>query len=180
MKTINPSTYSKTHNKQFSKNSFNIIFFVFFMLFGMTFASSPVFAHDAEGNLPSHQVRGIFCAGAYSSGTGIIRAFTPRSAVAWTGRSTDTVFWNPILYRFNGQQYVQWSSLNYPAYAYVTPYGFNRSLKAGWRSSSTNNIIRSAAFTNVPPGYYKVLNQIHWVSTGVTHSEWGYNSCAIK
>lgn len=150
------------------------------LMFGMNFAAESAAAHNGEGNWPSHQVRGISCAGAYSSGKGVVRAYTPRSAVAWEGRATDTVFWNPILYRFNGQQYVQWSSMNYPAYAYVTPYGFNPNLKAGWRSSSTNNIISSVAFSNLPPGSYKVLNQIHWASTGMTHAEWGPNACAVK
>lgn len=179
MRNSSPPFDVKRHDNQPSKLFLRILLSSS-ILFGMVFTASPASAHNDEGNIPTHQVRGISCAGAYSNGKGIVRAFTPRSAVAWEGRSTDTVFWNPILYRFNGQQYVQWESLNYPAYAYVTPYGFNRSLQAGWRSSTTNNIIRTAAFTNVPPGYYKVLNQIHWVSTGVTHSEWGYNSCAIK
>ena len=150
------------------------------LLFGMNFAAEPAAAHNGEANWPSHQVRGISCAGAFNNGKGIVRAYTPRSAVAWDGRATDTVFWNPILYRFNGEQYVQWSSMNYPAYAYVTPYGFNPNMKAGWRSSSSNNVIRAVAFNNLPPGSYKVLNQIHWASTGMTHSEWGPNACAVK
>lgn len=179
MKKTSPSIISESRHKKFLNITCNFLL-ASTLLFGASSAATTVSAHSGDGNLPSHQVRGISCAGAYSSAKGIVRAFTPRYAVAWNGRSTDTVFWNPVLYRFNGTQYVQWSSLNFPAFAYVTPYGFNPNLKPGWRSSSTHNIIRSAAFTNVPPGFYKVLNQVHWVSTSVTHSEWGYNACAIK
>lgn len=145
------------------------------------FHAPPVLAHNDGGSWPAHDMRTIACEGAFVNGKGIVKAYTPRYATAWSGRSTDTVFWNPILYRYNGKQYVQWTGVgSWDAYAYVTQYGLNPDAKPGWRSTATGAQMSFLSFKDLPTGSYKVLNQLHWVSTGKTHSEWGPNACTIK
>ncbi|KOF10492.1 hypothetical protein AC739_09060 [Planococcus glaciei] len=146
------------------------------IFFAISFtAEQPAEAHNGEGNWPSHAVGSMSCAGK------IVKAEPPRYVTAWKGRETDTVFWKPVLYRYNGSKYEQFKSLaEWPGYAYVTLYGFNPNTKPGWRNTSNDGRLNFTSFKSLPSGSYKILNQIHWVSTGATHTEWSPNSCAIK
>ncbi|WKA59456.1 hypothetical protein QWY16_04685 [Planococcus shenhongbingii] len=139
------------------------------------FTPEPAEAHNGEGNWPSHAVGSMSCAGK------MVKAAPPRFVTAWKGREMDTVFWKPVLYRYNGSKYEQYKSLaDWPGYAYVTLYGFNPDTKPGWRNTSNDGKLNFTSFKSLPTGSYKILNQIHWVSSGSTHTEWSPNSCSIK
>jgi len=141
----------------------------------ISFTADTAEAHNGGGDWPSHSVGSMSCAGK------IVKAEPPNYVTAWEGRKTDTVFWKPVLYRYNGAEYTQYKSLtDWPGYAYVTLYGFNPDTKPGWRNTSNDGKLNFTSFKSLPAGSYKVLNQIHWASTGLTHTQWSPNSCSIK
>lgn len=141
----------------------------------ISFTAETTEAHNGEGEWPSHAVGSMSCSGK------IVKAEPPGYVTAWKGREADTVFWKPVLYRYNGSKYTQYKSLtDWPGYAYVTLYGFNQNAKPGWRNTSNDGKLHYTSFKSLPAGSYKILNQIHWVSNGKTHTEWSPNPCSIK
>ena len=53
------------------------------------FHAPPVLAHNDGGSWPAHDMRTIACEGAFVNGKGIVKAYTPRYATAWSQSNSD-------------------------------------------------------------------------------------------
>jgi len=131
---------------------------------------------------PGHTVSGITCDVAY--GQGIVRANPPSDVRSWYGTDFphgELADWVPVLYRWDGTQYVKWVEPgNWAAYALVSSFGIDPNPDAGgWRSYTTQGQLLFLPFTDLPAGTYTVLNRIRWQSTGEVHDEWSADACAI-
>lgn len=151
----------------------NILTALALFLAFMTMPASPAIA-DGTG-WPPHTVRGVSC-DLSPFGQVQVRAYPPSHVTSWYGGS-ELVEWMPILYWWNGVEWVETAHPSaYSASAEVTSNGLNPNV--GWRS----NIGQLSFFpfmSDLQVGHYTVIHQIHWQSTGQVHYEWAPNSCEL-
>ncbi|RNF39576.1 hypothetical protein [Planococcus salinus] len=146
----------------------------------ISMSATSVWAHSTGDGSPPHSVRGVSCEYLPINGQVVVKAFPPNHATAWSGFSDDVVYWTPILYRWDGSDYVEWfHSPNAIAYAYVHQTGFYQGINPGWRHSTIHGQLQFHPFYNLPSGTYTVLNLIQWHQNGHEHYEWAPNACTI-
>ncbi|MCP2033555.1 hypothetical protein L1279_000538 [Planomicrobium sp. HSC-17F08] len=155
-----------------------LLFLSFFLIISLS--ATPILADNNGDGSPPHSVRGVSCEYVQLVNQYAVKAFPPNHVTAWWGLRDDVVRWTPVLYRWDGTQYIKWRESKVPpAYAYVTPYGLNNGINPGWRNSLTHGQVIFFPFYDLPSGTYTILNVIKWDSNGHVHMEWGPNSCAI-
>lgn len=143
-------------------------------------SATPASAHG--DGWPYHVVRGVSCQVA-PTGQWQVRAFPPSDVRSWyttTFGNGELVDWLPVLYRWDGRQYVRWSvPPDSVAHAYVSSFGILPDFNAGgaWRNGQGQTVF--FPFTNPPAGTYTVAHLIRWRSTNKVHLQFAPNYCSI-
>lgn len=155
------------------------LFLLFFCLI-TSISAAPALAHNNGDGSPPHSVRGVLCEYIPVNGQVAVKAFPPNHATAWWGFQDDVVYWTPLLYRWNGSEYIEW--IHPPtaiASAYVNPYGFDQGKNPGWRHITQRGPLQFHPFYGLPSGTYTVMHSIEWLRSGHVHYEWAPDYCSI-
>jgi hypothetical protein len=136
-------------------------------------------ARAAEEEWPQHEVRGVACERALTGSGVIVKAFPPRRVLPWGDRRDDVAHWRPVLYRWDGTQWVRWTQPSqWSAYAYVNVQGLSQGTNPGWRNRSSHGQLLFVPYSSLPAGIYTVVHQIQWSSSRRIHDHIAPNSCS--
>jgi hypothetical protein len=130
--------------------------------------AAPV-ASASDSSLPSHSAGAVTCARGAVSGIPSISVEAPQ--MYGTSYSSEAVGYRPALYRWNGSQWIlfrtgTWHTAVTSAGGHITP----------------GPLFTGESLGTVGSGYYAVMIQYWWSSTGVVHNDFAtrYNGAAAS
>jgi hypothetical protein len=140
-------------------------------LLALTIAAGVVLAGAGTAGAANYPPGNVVC----NPSARTVTAYPNNSLTSWYG-GRETVYFKPDLYRWNGSSWIL-STATAPWLRAVAdnmgvlPWHTWGGPTWYWVNSQTNGILEHWTFT-VAPGYYKVVDEYNWVSTGRTIGVW--------